>query len=38
VMWEGGTAPTALGADTTRIYTFYWDGTNYWGLATDAMS
>jgi hypothetical protein len=33
VRWPGGVAPTFGGAGTIDIVSFYWDGTNYYGMA-----
>lgn len=34
VLWEGGTAPTlSTGANSVDIVSFYYDGTNYYGVA-----
>jgi hypothetical protein len=34
VLWPGGTAPTLSGANATDIVAFYYDGTNYFGVAS----
>lgn len=33
VRWPGGVAPTFGGTGTIDIVSFYWDGTNYYGMA-----
>ena len=39
VKWAGGTAPTlTTGANTIDICSFYWDGTNYFGVASLAFA
>jgi len=35
VLWPGGTAPTlSVGASAVDLIAFYWDGTNYYGVAS----
>ena len=40
VKWEGGTKPDLSGdaANTERIFSFYFDGANYYGQATNTVS
>lgn len=39
VKWAGGTAPTlTTGANTIDMCSFYWDGTNYFGVASLAFA
>lgn len=39
VKWPGGTIPTAsAGATDVDLYSFYYDGTNYWGGVLKAMA
>jgi len=33
VLWPGGVAPSFSGTGTVDIVSFYWDGTNYYGMA-----
>jgi hypothetical protein len=34
VLWPGGVAPTLGGPDAVDLIGFYWDGTNYYGVAS----
>ena len=39
IKWVGGSAPTlTTGANTIDVISFYWDGTNYFGVASLAFS
>ena len=35
ILWAGGSAPTlSTGVDAVDLIAFYWDGTNYFGVAS----